>query len=326
MAVSFSIIIPVYNKERYVRQCIDSILDQTHNDLKIIIVNDGSTDSSREILDSYTDFRIKAIHCTNGGVSTARNIGLENSTKDYITFIDADDWVNKDFLSIANEEIEKYGCELLIAGLTKVSDKHQRAVKSTFNIGKIGATEFKDGFVDQMFSNEGILGYVAAKFIQRSFLENNNLRFDPNMRLAEDLAFWISAYKQNPITAISDSSSYYYRQGAENSSYSLSPQHMSQFDLWTEILETFTSPHTDGHQTVLHKLRGIYEAHFLELNDIRYSNVQKEKKMMNYRLLGNKEISGESDTFFQKILFGGNTLIIWSYLKSRRLYHLFSHR
>ena len=95
-----SVIVPVYNVEKYLNKCIDSIINQTYKNLEIILVDDGSQDSSGKICDEYTkkDNRIKVIHKENGGVSSARNIGLNNATGEWIAFIDADDWVDEEYL------------------------------------------------------------------------------------------------------------------------------------------------------------------------------------------------------------------------------------
>ena len=93
-----SIIIPVYNSEQYLDRCINSVLDQTHEDLELILVNDGSTDKSGEICDSFAlnDERIKVIHKKNGGPSEARNVGLDMAVGQYIGFVDSDDYVAED--------------------------------------------------------------------------------------------------------------------------------------------------------------------------------------------------------------------------------------
>ena len=92
-----SIIIPVYNVESYLRRCLDSVVNQTLKDIEIILVNDGSTDGSLAICEEYAknDDRIKIITRKNGGLSAARNTGLDNATSEYIGFIDSDDWVDK---------------------------------------------------------------------------------------------------------------------------------------------------------------------------------------------------------------------------------------
>lgn len=94
-----SIIIPIYNVEKYLPKCLDSVISQTYTNIEIILVNDGSTDSSGLICDDYAlkDSRIKVIHKENGGVSSARNIGLDTASGDYVMFVDSDDYVEVDF-------------------------------------------------------------------------------------------------------------------------------------------------------------------------------------------------------------------------------------
>ena len=96
-----SIIVPVYNSEKYLGACIDSILSQSFRDIELILVDDGSRDSSSRICDDYAqkDGRVKVIHKANGGVSAARNDGLDIAKGEYITFIDSDDWVEREYLS-----------------------------------------------------------------------------------------------------------------------------------------------------------------------------------------------------------------------------------
>lgn len=95
MSKDISIIVPVYNCEKYLEKCVDSMLSQTYGDLEILLVNDGSTDGSGAICDRYAkqDKRVRPIHKTNGGVSTARNAGIEAAAGEYISFIDSDDWI-----------------------------------------------------------------------------------------------------------------------------------------------------------------------------------------------------------------------------------------
>lgn len=96
-----SVIVPVYNVEKYLSLCIDSILSQTFTDFELLLVDDGCTDKSGEICDGYakTDARIKVFHTENRGVSAARNLGIKEASADWICFVDSDDWVEKKFLS-----------------------------------------------------------------------------------------------------------------------------------------------------------------------------------------------------------------------------------
>lgn len=94
-----SVIVPIYNGETYLSECIESILKQTYENIELILVNDGSKDNSKNIIDKYAllDNRIKAIHKENSGVSDSRNVGLKNTTGDYICFVDQDDYIDNFF-------------------------------------------------------------------------------------------------------------------------------------------------------------------------------------------------------------------------------------
>ena len=105
-----SIIIPVYNVEKYLRRCVDSVLGQTYDKLEIILVDDGSTDNSGRICDEYRekDQRIIVIHKENGGLSEARNFGIEKSSGEYISFVDSDDWIPEDSVAIMYYKMKEH--------------------------------------------------------------------------------------------------------------------------------------------------------------------------------------------------------------------------
>lgn len=93
-----SVIVPIYNGSRTIKRCVDSILSQSYTDIEVILVNDGSLDGSGNIIDDYAqrDMRVKSIHKANGGLSAARNLGIEKAHGEYLSFVDADDWIEKD--------------------------------------------------------------------------------------------------------------------------------------------------------------------------------------------------------------------------------------
>ena len=101
--MKFSIIVPVYNVEKYVKRCLDSIFNQTYKDFEVIVVNDGSTDKSMNIVKKYKD--VKIINEENRGLSHARNNGVKNARGDYILFVDSDDYINKDLLKELNKSL-----------------------------------------------------------------------------------------------------------------------------------------------------------------------------------------------------------------------------
>ena len=117
-----SVIVPVYNVERYLRQCIESITNQSYKNLQIILIDDGSKDNSGKICDEYAekDKRVEVIHKENTGVSAARNTGLDNAKGEWITFVDADDWVEKNFCEILIKKATENESDCIACGYNKV--------------------------------------------------------------------------------------------------------------------------------------------------------------------------------------------------------------
>lgn len=116
--MTISVIVPVYNVEKYIRKCVDSITSQTYEDLEILLINDGSTDSSGDICKELAseDSRIKVIEQTNGGASKARNTGLDIATGEYIGFVDADDYIEKDMYEVMLREAKAQGAGIVSCG------------------------------------------------------------------------------------------------------------------------------------------------------------------------------------------------------------------
>lgn len=126
-----SVIVPIYNVEKYIGKCVDSIRNQDYPNIEIILVDDGSPDKSPQIIDEMAsnDDRIKVIHEKNGGVSSARNRGIAAATGEYIMFVDGDDWVDDDYVSYFVDLIEKHGCDI---GM----DKNNYMVEKTMSVDK----------------------------------------------------------------------------------------------------------------------------------------------------------------------------------------------
>lgn len=126
-----SVIVPIYNVEKYIGKCVDSIRNQDYPNIEIILVDDGSPDKSPQIIDEMAsnDDRIKVIHEKNGGVSSARNRGIAAATGEYIMFVDGDDWVDDDYVSYFVDLIEKHGCDI---GM----DKNNYMVEKTMSADK----------------------------------------------------------------------------------------------------------------------------------------------------------------------------------------------
>lgn len=166
----YSIIVPVYNVEKLLNKCIDSILEQTYDNFELILVNDGSTDDSKKIIDSYKDKRIIRINQENMGVSDARNKGIKKATGDYLVFIDSDDYVEKDLLSninksISDEDVFRYQIRRIYNN-GNISDYHEE--EFTKLIGK-------DAF--RKIVNYHYVEIACSYIIKRDYFMKNNFSF-----------------------------------------------------------------------------------------------------------------------------------------------------
>lgn len=130
-----SVVVPIYKVEKYLCRCIDSILVQTHQNLEIILVDDGSPDNCPVICDEYAkkDTRIKVIHKTNGGLSDARNVGMRAARGDYLMFVDSDDWIEKKAVEILYQLLISHDAQIAVGGMQRVEDKTNRILRSDFN-------------------------------------------------------------------------------------------------------------------------------------------------------------------------------------------------
>ena len=170
-----SVIVPVYNTEKYLDRCIQSILAQIYTDFELLLIDDGSTDSSGAICDKYAeqDLRVRVFHKENGGVSSARNMGLDNAKGIWVMFVDSDDWVNEDF------------CQRLVD--ISNSDLVLESGGDSFMESTISNTEI--GFF--LDSTESVLCWTVpwGKLYKRELIERNKLRFDINVFSGEDTMF-----------------------------------------------------------------------------------------------------------------------------------------
>ena len=125
---TISLIIPVYNVEKYLARCLDSVINQTFKDLEIICIDDGSTDNSSDILQNYAlkDERIVVIRQANAGLSAVRNVGISRAKGEYICFIDSDDWIDFDFCEKLYNCAEKYSADIAVAGIVRVNGRRKK--------------------------------------------------------------------------------------------------------------------------------------------------------------------------------------------------------
>lgn len=182
-----SIIIPVYNVEKYLDKCIKSIVCQEYQNIEIILIDDGSIDNSSRICDIWAkeDKRIKVIHKSNGGVSSARNEGLKQATGDYITFIDGDDYITPEFSFLINQITDED--VVCVPYLESINDI------VTIKIPKTNWINKKIYNINKGKVINGIYNSSCFKIFKSRVIKDNNLKFDTNYKIAEDLKFSFEA-------------------------------------------------------------------------------------------------------------------------------------
>lgn len=181
-----SIIVPVFNVEKFLQSCIESIVGQTWQNWELILVDDGSTDCSSEICEEFSqrDSRISHHKKQNGGVSSARNVGLSYADGDFITFIDSDDTIDPCYLS--DFEADKINADMYCAGAVyDVEGKPYSYIKYQRKYCT-GRLEIRDNFFDQNFQNNG---YPWGKLFRRSVIEEHHMRFNEKLTICEDHLF-----------------------------------------------------------------------------------------------------------------------------------------
>ena len=195
-----SIIVPIYNTEKYLGQCLDSILNQTYTNFEVLLVNDGSTDSSGMICQEYVenDSRFRYFEKDNGGVASARNLGLERSGGAYITFIDSDDWVEPNYLDVLYTALKENDTDVAISTYKRFAQdgvfylrSYSREDDEFLNIG----TRSRDSFLE-ILPRLGELDHsfysISSKLIKREII--GNLLFDEQISYAEVLNFFFYLY------------------------------------------------------------------------------------------------------------------------------------
>ena len=208
-----SIIVPVYNVEQWLERCVDSIVAQTYADWELLLVDDGSTDRSGAICDRYaaSDSRIQAFHKPNGGVSSARNLGLDHAKGEWITFVDSDDWVKQDYLK--NLYANTNGHDLVIAyANVYYNDGHIE----TENYPSYEVTEDN---ADWLFTRSAMSWHTSpwSKIYRYELIEKNNLRFDEKIHIGEDAVFLYSYMLLSSKIFISNHTDYCYQCQLEGS-------------------------------------------------------------------------------------------------------------
>ena len=218
-----SIIVPIYKVEKYLCQCVDSIINQTYKNIEIMLVDDGSPDGCPEICDKYAseDSRVKVVHKLNGGLISARKAGVEASNGEYVCFVDGDDWIEPDMYEHIADAIERTNADCVITQFYySYPDKEQKSdyklIEKLYNRDDIEKEIFSTMLFDNKYYKFGIFPNCWTKVFRRELLEKHLMDADDRLRLGEDIAFTYPCLMECQTIAFVDKALYHYRINPES--------------------------------------------------------------------------------------------------------------
>ncbi len=198
-----SIIVPIYNAEKYLSKCINSLINQTKKEIEIILINDGSTDRSEEIINNYRDERIKYFKNENQGIGKTRNFGIEKATGKYLMFVDSDDYLKEDACEILFKKAEKEKLDLVICNYYKVDEETDK--KEIIEIKEFKNTKLKDN--KELLLNVNLAPW--NKLYKRDLIKKNKIKFVENLKY-EDAPFVVETMdKAKRIGQVTEALNYY---------------------------------------------------------------------------------------------------------------------
>lgn len=182
MNQKISVIVPVYNTKEYLNKCLESIIRQTYTNLEIILIDDGSTDGSKTICECYEkkDKRIRFISKSNTGVSDTRNLGIKESTGEYISFIDSDDYIEPNMIEVLYKNIILYDADMSVCAYRRKNRyNHKKYIEITDN----------NEFMKNILRNNGPQGFLWNKLYKTAIISHNEIFLDTDIYMCEDLLF-----------------------------------------------------------------------------------------------------------------------------------------
>lgn len=249
-----SVIIPVYNVEKYLDRCLESVLNQTYKNLEIILVDDGSTDNSGNMCDEYVkkDQRVVVIHKKNGGASTARNVGLDCAQGQYIGFVDSDDWIKLDMYEYLYNLLHAYDADISMCLFTR----KQKDMQSKICSEKVDILEHSD--LDKFFyrlNGEASLYGVYNRLYKRKTI--SGIRFMEN-KITEDVLYTYQVYKEAKRLVVSNLVKYYYFMNESGVTRSqLCFKDLDLLEMWDWIVED--TRNTEYYEwAILNRKRAIF--------------------------------------------------------------------
>lgn len=292
---TFSIIVPIYNSEHCLFQCIQSILNQTFHDFELLLINDGSQDDSAMVCDKLAedDSRIRVFHKPNGGVSSARNVGLDNARGQWIVFCDSDDWVLPEWLNDFAQNFS--GVDLVCQGI-----RFDRSCLSGSNGIKDFVFEY-EGTVSQLLDRLfvlGIVGYTMTKCFRTSFISEYNIRFDHRFNFREDEEFVLKYLTYCSKVRAINKVGYHYIVPDFSSKYRTEN---NMYDLCRSLYNSLSQIYTTSSSDYLIKVRNDFTNRFIILFASK-DFVLRRNLLLQYRTQLGKDVFLSNMFFLTKFL------------------------
>ena len=203
-----SVIVPVYKVEQYIERCIESILRQTYKNIEIILVDDGSPDACGVMCDKYAakDSRIRVIHKENGGLSSARNAGMQTAKGEYICFVDSDDWLDETFVEVLEALLTEKQTDFSACRFCEVIEGNPVPQNKASKAPQL----FEENLMRNAIIDDTYAGFACNKLFRADIIHENGLRFDEKIFNGEDLPFTIEYLKHCRKGAYVPSELYFY--------------------------------------------------------------------------------------------------------------------
>lgn len=277
-----SIIVPIYNVEKYLEKCIESIIKQSYKNLEIILVNDGSTDKSKEICNRYKnqDKRILLINKKNNGVSAARNAGLDIAKGKYIAFVDSDDYLESHMIESMLRNINTTCCDMAICGYNIIFEDGKNKVSDNNNITTILKSK---EVIELIFRTNKINGFLWNKIFKREILEK--FRLDESLDICEDLCLICEILRKDLSICYSSEPLYNYRNTNSSATMSIDKIFMKnghlKYDLiYKDIIRTFQEDDEIIKIIKIRNVKTIMESYYLVLKK-RYRDTNIDVKTLS---------------------------------------------
>lgn len=327
-----SVIVPVYNSEKYLSRCIESILNQTYDNIELILINDGSNDQSGKICDQYANKynHIIVIHKKNSGVSDSRNEGIKISSGEYLQFVDSDDYIDENMIELLIRAIKQDDSDLIICGY-----KRKGSIMGITEISFNQSRTFSYNQFIKIFDNlylKYLINPPWNKLYKAKIIKDNRIYFDSYFDLGEDLLFNIEVIKKSNIFSIDSSCPYCYIQYQGNSSLATKGRadiYIIQKLLYEKVITLYSNPLK--YSTQIKKVQMEY-ARTIAISVALHIATQSELKKINTyleimktirkdevvnKLINSLELQSKQEKIIALFFYNNMYICIWIYAKTK---------